>query len=105
METLSVRAIQVTDLRQDIDGMLKQTARRELLKILRRGHEIGILMRPETYSGLTQEMQTLQDRLEGLEETLAILSDKKLMKGLKKSVVQMKKRKWKSWEEAFGEGL
>lgn len=105
MENLAARTIQVTDLREDIDGTLRKTAKGELLKILRRGREIGILMRPEAYQGLENQIHSLQDRLEGLEETLAILSDKKLTASLKRSLAQIKKGKFKTWEEAFGEPL
>ena len=105
MEHLSSRVVQVTELRQDIDGALKKTSGKEFLKIIRRGHEIGVLMRPETYGVLSHQIDSLHERLEGLEETMAILADKKLMVSLKKSLVQMKKGKLKSWEEAFGENL
>lgn len=105
MEGFSFKTIQVTDLRQDIDGALQHTSKKELLKILRRGHEIGILMRPETYEQLENVLKTLGDRLEGFEETLAILSDRKLMRSLKKSLNQAKQGKVKSWEEVFGEPL
>lgn len=105
MEHLSVRSIPVTDLRQDIDGTLGKTSNKELLKIIKRGREIGVLMRPETYEELSSRIHSLEDRLEGLEETLAILSDKPFLKGLKKSILQMHKGKVRSWEKAFGEKL
>ena len=84
MEVLSCRTIQVTDLRRDIDGALERTSGKVFLKVVRRGRDIGVLMRPETYTGLSSQIQSLQDRLEGLEGTLAILSDKKFLAGLKK---------------------
>lgn len=105
MESLLARSIQLTELRQDIDGALQKTSERELLKIFRRGREIGILMRPETLTGITDEIRTLQDRIEGLEETLAILADKKFLASLKRSLKQMRKGRTKTWEEAFGPGI
>ena len=105
MDDLLVRNIQVTDLRQDIDGALKKTSKRELLKILRRGHEIGVIMRPETYEELVHQIQKLENRLEGFQETFAIVSDRKLLQSIKRSLAQIKQGKTKTWEEAFGEPL
>ncbi len=105
MESLVGQSIQITDLRQDIDGALKKTSRREFLRILRRGHAVGVIMRPETYDELVQQIQKLQDRLEGFEETLAIVSDKKILQSIKRSLAQIKQGKTKTWEEAFGEPL
>ena len=63
MESITYRTVPVTDLRQDIDGALEKTSKRSLLKIVKRGREIGILMRPEIYEELTSQIQTLQNRL------------------------------------------
>lgn len=105
MATLAVRLMPVTELRADIDGALERLGRAQLLKIFRRGRPIGILLRPETFERLESERRSLEDRMEGLAETLAILQDKKLMRLLKKSLREFKQGKLKTWEGAFGEAL
>ncbi|MBI2345469.1 MAG: hypothetical protein HYV03_00965 [Deltaproteobacteria bacterium] len=105
MTTLAVRAIPVTDLRSDIDGALEGLGRRQLLKILKRGEPIGVLLRPETYERLEAEHRALEDRLEGLAETLAILQDKKMLRMIKKSLRELQRGKARPWEEVFGEPL
>lgn len=100
-----MRAIALTELRADIDGALEKLGKRQLLKILRRGRPIGVLLRPEAFERLQAEQRSLEDRLEGAAETLAILQDKKLLRSLKRSIRELKQGKIKTWEAAFGETL
>lgn len=102
---LSVRTMPLTELRANIDGALAELGTQRLLKIIRRGRLIGILLRPEAFERLEAERRLLEERLEGLAETLAILQDKRLTRILKCSLAELKRGKFKDWEEAFGEAL
>ncbi len=43
------------------------------------------------------------NKFEGLVETLAVLSDEKVMKSIRKSIKEAREGKWLDYDEVFGE--
>jgi PHD/YefM family antitoxin component YafN of YafNO toxin-antitoxin module len=96
MPMANQRDIQVTDLRKEVSAVLSQAGTNEVLHVLRRGREVGYFIKPEAFRELISTVDRLKERVEGLEETLAILSDKELMARLRKSIKQLKEGKYRS---------
>jgi antitoxin YefM len=56
-----------------------------------------------TKNGVPEAVLLSMSKFEGLVETLAVLSDEKAMKSLRKSIKEAGEGKWLDFDEVFGE--
>ena len=56
-----------------------------------------------TKNGVPEAVLLSMNKFEGLVETLAILSDEKTMKSIRKSIKEAREGKWLDFDEVFGE--
>ena len=56
-----------------------------------------------TKNGVPEAVLLSMSKFEGLVETLAVLSDEKAMKSLRKSIKEAREGKWLDFDEVFGE--
>ena len=56
-----------------------------------------------TKNGVPEAVLLSMSKFEGLVETLAVLSDEKTMKSLRKSIKEARDGKWVDFDEVFGE--
>ncbi len=97
--------IQITELRKNISHILNEIKENELLYVLSKGKFICALANPAFIERLEFENNEMKKKIESLEETLIILSDKEMMKSLKKSIQELKQGKLKKWEDVIGEEI
>ena len=56
-----------------------------------------------TKNGVPEAVLLSMNKFEGLVETLAVLSDEKAMKSIRKSIKEAREGKWLDYDEVFGE--
>ena len=56
-----------------------------------------------TKNGVPEVVLLSMNKFEGLVETLAVLSDEKAMKSIRKSIKEAREGKWLDYDEVFGE--
>ena len=56
-----------------------------------------------TKNGVPEAVLLSMNKFEGLVETLAVLSDEKAMKSIRKSIKEAREGKWFDFDEVFGE--
>jgi antitoxin YefM len=56
-----------------------------------------------TKNGVPEAVLLSMNKFEGLVETLAVLSDEKAMKSIRKSIKEAREGKWLDFDEVFGE--
>ena len=56
-----------------------------------------------TKNGVPEAVLLSMNKFEGLVETLAVLSDEKAMKSIRKSIKEGREGKWLDFDEVFGE--
>ena len=55
-----------------------------------------------TKNGVPEAVLLSMNKFEGLVETLAVLSDEKAMKSIRKSIKEAREGKWLDYDEVFG---
>ncbi len=56
-----------------------------------------------TKNGVPEAVLLSMNKFEGLVETLAVLSDEKAMKSIRKSIKEAREGKWVDYDKVFGE--